>query len=125
MRSIIRASGTIFCLLLYLNSRLGFNGLKYVYSVISVKIDSLPANTTKSGIDPFVDGRSEISQSLGADVCVDVKTSVHKSCARFSLHLYITALTEEQALAFPTRLHIYILRIHRRPTYVNKAYIYI
>jgi len=45
MGSIIRSSGTVFYSHLYLNSRLGFNGLKYSYSVISVKMDSLPANT--------------------------------------------------------------------------------
>jgi len=31
-------------LLTYLNSRQGFNGLNYFYAIISVKIDSLPAN---------------------------------------------------------------------------------
>ena len=45
MGSIIRSSGTVFYSFLYLNSRLGFNKLKYLYSVISVKIDSLPTNT--------------------------------------------------------------------------------
>ena len=43
--SIIRFTGTVICSLLYLNSRQGFNGLKYVYSVISVIVDSLPGNT--------------------------------------------------------------------------------
>ena len=44
--SIIRSSGTVFYSLLYLNSQLGFDVLKYLSSVISVKIDpeSLPAN---------------------------------------------------------------------------------
>jgi len=41
MGSIIRSTGTVFYSLLYLNSRQGFNGLKYEYSVISVIIDSL------------------------------------------------------------------------------------
>jgi len=45
MGSIIRPIGTIFYSLLYLNSRRGFNRLKYLYSVISVIVDSLPANT--------------------------------------------------------------------------------
>ena len=44
MGSIIRPSGTVFYSLLYLNSWLGFNRLKHMYSVISVKIDSLTAN---------------------------------------------------------------------------------
>ena len=43
--SIIRSTGTVFYSLLFLNSRRGFHGLKYVYSVISVIVDSLPGNT--------------------------------------------------------------------------------
>jgi len=45
MGSIIRSTGTVFYSLLYVNSRQGFDGLKYVYSVISVIVDSLPGNT--------------------------------------------------------------------------------
>jgi len=45
MGSIIRSTDTVFYSLLYLHSRPGFNGLKYVYSVISVLVDSLPGNT--------------------------------------------------------------------------------
>ena len=45
MGSIIRSTGTVFYSLLYVNSRQGPHGLKYVYSVISVIVDSLPANT--------------------------------------------------------------------------------
>ena len=41
----IRSTGTVFYSVLYLNSRRGFNGLKYMYSVISVIVDSLPGNT--------------------------------------------------------------------------------
>ena len=40
-------------------------GLKYLYSVISVIDNSLPGNTKKYGITPFVDGQSAISPSLG------------------------------------------------------------
>ena len=47
MGSIIRSTGTVFYSLLYINSREGFNGLKYVYSVISVIDNSLPGNTEK------------------------------------------------------------------------------
>ena len=47
MGSIIRTTGTVFDSLLYLNSRQGFTGLKYVYSVISVIDNSLPGNTKK------------------------------------------------------------------------------
>jgi len=35
-----------------------------VYSVISVKLDSLRGNTKKQGIDPFVADQSAISPSL-------------------------------------------------------------
>ena len=65
MVSIITASRTIFYPLLYLNSQLGFNGLKYVYSVISVLDKRLPGNTKKWTIAPFVDGQSAISRILG------------------------------------------------------------
>ena len=44
MGSIIRNSGTIFYLLLYLNSRQGCNGSKYLYSVNSMIDNSLPCN---------------------------------------------------------------------------------
>ena len=46
MGAIIRLTGTVFYSLSYLNSRTGFNGLKYMYSVISVIVDSLLGNTT-------------------------------------------------------------------------------
>jgi len=45
MGSIIRSTGTVFYTLLYSNSRRSFNGLKYMYSVISVIDNSLPGNT--------------------------------------------------------------------------------
>ena len=45
MCSIITCTGTAFYSLFHLNSLRGFYGLKYVCSVISVKMDSLPANT--------------------------------------------------------------------------------
>ena len=40
-----KTNGTVFYSLLYLNSRRAFNGLKHMYSVISVIVDSLLANT--------------------------------------------------------------------------------
>ena len=43
--SIIRLTGTEFYSLLYLNSRRAFCKIKYMYSVISVIVDSLPGNT--------------------------------------------------------------------------------
>ena len=45
MGSIIRSTGTIFYSLSYSNSRTHFYRLKYMYSVISVIVDSLPGNT--------------------------------------------------------------------------------
>ena len=45
MGSIIRSTGTVFYSLVYINSRRCFNGLKHVYSVISVIVDSLPGDT--------------------------------------------------------------------------------
>jgi len=45
MGSIIRSTGTVIYSLLYLNSRRSSNGLKNMYSVISVIVDSLPGNT--------------------------------------------------------------------------------
>jgi len=45
MRPMIRSSGTIFFSLVYFNPERGYSRLKYMYTVISVKIDSLPANT--------------------------------------------------------------------------------
>jgi len=64
MGPIIRASGTILYSLSFLNSGLGLTRLKHVYTVISVIVDSLPANTM-SGIDKFVDGQSAISRIVG------------------------------------------------------------
>jgi len=43
--SIIRLTGTEFYSLLYLNSRRAFCKIKYMYSVISVIVESLPGNT--------------------------------------------------------------------------------
>ena len=45
MRPIVRASGSICYLLLFLISRLGLSRLKYLYLVISVIVNCLPANT--------------------------------------------------------------------------------
>jgi len=39
--------------------------LTYVHSVISVKLDLLPGNTKKQGIDRFVADQSAIFPSLG------------------------------------------------------------
>jgi len=65
--SIIRARGTVLHSLVYFNSRLCFNGLKYLYSesVISVIDHSLPGNTHSREIAPFVDDHSAISHNRG------------------------------------------------------------
>ena len=65
MGSMIRCVGTIFDSLVYVNSRIGCNGLKYLYPVISVMDNSLPSNTKKKAIAPFVDGQNAISPFLG------------------------------------------------------------
>jgi len=44
MGSIITSTGTVLYSLLYSNSHQGFNGQKYMYSVISVIVDLLPGN---------------------------------------------------------------------------------
>jgi len=51
MGPMIRTSGTICYPLLYLNSQLGFGRLKNLYSVISVMVDLVPANTKMMAID--------------------------------------------------------------------------
>ena len=43
--SILRSTGTVFYSCLNWNSRQGFYGLKYMYSVISVIVNSLPGHT--------------------------------------------------------------------------------
>ena len=63
--SIIRISSTIFHSLLYFKSRLGFDGLKCLYSVISVIDKGLPGNIKKCAIVAFVDSQSAISRILG------------------------------------------------------------
>ena len=71
----IRCSAIIHSLA-YLNSRLGFSRLKYLYSVISVIVDLLPADTKRMAIDMFVDGQSAISRILGGLL----KTQSQKLC---------------------------------------------
>jgi len=65
MGSFIRTSGTIFFSFLYFNSWLGFDELKYLYSVISVIDKRLSGNIQKQAIAPFVDDHSAISQLGG------------------------------------------------------------
>jgi len=55
----------IFYSLLYFDLRLVFSVLKYLYSVISVIVDSLLVNTKMSAIDKFVDGQSAIFCIVG------------------------------------------------------------
>jgi len=87
--SIIRSTGTVFYSLVWSNSRQGFNGLKFVYSVISVMDNSLPGNTKKLGIAPFVDGQSAISPFLSGSFLV------------FVLHLCVLLLSLSLPSPFP------------------------
>jgi len=50
----ITANGTILSSILYCNSREVYMRINYMYSVISVTLDSLPANTQMQRIDQFV-----------------------------------------------------------------------
>jgi len=85
MGSIIRPIGTIFCSLLYLNSRIGFNRLKYLYSVISVIDKRLPGNTKKW----FVDGQSAISPFLGG-IRVSYSHTFFLTTHTFSVSLFLS-----------------------------------
>jgi len=54
MRPLMIPNGTKCYSILYCNSQWLYIRLKYMYSVISVIVDSLPGNTKKQGIDKFV-----------------------------------------------------------------------
>jgi len=69
MGSIIRSSGTVSYSLLYLNSRLGFHGLNFLYKVISIKIDSLPANTKNRESTPSWTARVRFLHPWTGGVC--------------------------------------------------------
>jgi len=73
----IRSSDTIFYSLLYLNLRLSFGRLKYLYTVISVSVDLLPANTKTMAIDMFVDVHIVNSRILGGLLSHNVTTLLH------------------------------------------------
>ena len=63
----IRASGNIdFRHFLYCNSVLPYGKIIDLYLVMSIIVDSLPANTKISEIDPFVDGQCAIYVFLGS-----------------------------------------------------------
>jgi len=62
----IRAGGTMFYSLSYINSRRGGNTPEYLYPVISIKMERLPGNTKYR---LFVDGQSAMSRILGGCVC--------------------------------------------------------
>ena len=71
MGSIVRSTDTVFHSLLYRNARQGFNGLKYVYTVISVIVDSLPGNTKNQESARSWTARTECDYSmLGRNTCV-------------------------------------------------------
>ena len=76
MGSIIRTSGAIYSLS-YFNSRIGFHGPKYLYSLVSVIDTRLPVNTKKWAIAPFVDDQSATFRILGG----------YEPCATWILHM--------------------------------------
>ena len=72
MSPLIMSSDAIFYSLSYLNSLLGFSRLNYLYPVISVDVDLLPASTKKNDDNRHARGRLECDFShLGwCAVCV-------------------------------------------------------
>jgi len=68
--SLTRTNGPIFYSILCGNLRELYLRLKYMYSVISVLVDSLPGNTKNRGIDPFVAFGVRFSHSWADTVCV-------------------------------------------------------
>jgi len=92
MGSTIRTSGTTYYSIWYSNSEQGFNGLKYVYSVISVIDKRLPGNTKKWTIAPFVDGQISISRILGGNsefFALSSRWVLRVCVSRVETHLYI------------------------------------
>ena len=79
MSPMIRSSGTNFDSLVYLNPRLGCIHLKCLYSVISVKINLLPASTTNVKMDLYVDGQSVVSASWAVSCYLCVAGSISLS----------------------------------------------
>jgi len=61
----MRTNGTTLYSILYLNARAVYSRPKYIHSVISVKLDLLPANTKNMAIDLFVGNQSAIPPFLG------------------------------------------------------------
>ena len=124
MGSIIRSSGTIIYSLLYLNSRIGFNELKYLYSVISVIDKRLPGNTKKWTIAPFVDGHNTISPSFGGPIYLDVNIYTYT-------YVYIYTYTYTYIYTYTylyIYMHIYIcineyISMHRRRRAVASIFV--
>ena len=66
-------------------SRLGFNGQKYVYSVIDKRLLGI---TKKWAIAPFVDDQSAISRILGGvSTCIIIVLNVQQR--RLYLHYWV------------------------------------
>ena len=65
----IRSIGTIFYSLVYCNSRLVFSGLKYLYPVISVIVDSLHANTKMWGLTSLWKAKMQFLASCASFQC--------------------------------------------------------
>ena len=71
---------------LYSLSRLGFSSLQYLYSIISVKLDLVPANTKNMVLDLFVHGQSAISRILGGPIMSHYEVGCNNGggCGNFS-----------------------------------------
>jgi len=87
MRPLIIANGTKCYSILYCNSPWLYIRLKYTYSVISVKVDSLPGNSTKWGIDLFVAFAVRLVHSW-ADVIMSLWDIYH--CETYFIVKYVS-----------------------------------
>jgi len=95
MRPVITANGTRCYWILYCNSPWLYIRLKYTYSVISVKVDSLPGNSKKGGIDLFVAFGVQLVHSLAGHRLIwyyssSSTNSVYVSRTHTTLYIYVT-----------------------------------
>ena len=113
MRPILRASGSKFYSLLYLNSQWGHSRLKHLCTVIWGKDGKTTRQYQKSAIYLFVAGQSAISQSLGR-CCIGWEMLMNESCRLRMSHVSYECVTSH--LNTPMS-HIYshgTWRIHER-----------
>ena len=122
MGSIIRSTRTVFYSLLYLNSRQGFHGLKFMYSVISVIVNSLPSNTKYRESTRY--GQSAIRRipkyiyiykghthdNPHNHTCTHTFAFEPGSCAHICTHKYIFTYPHlEPSLEFVCSSHVHVL----------------